>query len=92
MVKLSKETTKEMAGGKCGKGGAIMAECLKKTDEFGKEGLLQDGVKKATEDLAVFRWLERQIPNKKAITACLLVLQGNACSEAPLDVDRVAGT
>lgn len=44
MVKLSKETTKEMAGGRCGKGGAIMAECLKKTDGLGKEGLLRDGV------------------------------------------------
>lgn len=92
MVKLSKENVKEMAGGRCGKGGAIMAECVKRADEFGKEGLLQDGAKKATENLAVFRWLERQIPNKKAITACLLVLQGSACSEVPLGVNRVAET
>ena len=43
MVQLSKENVKEMVGGKCGKGGAIMAECLKQADGLGKEGLLQDG-------------------------------------------------
>ncbi len=35
------------------------------------------------EDLIVFRWLERQISNKKAITACLLVLKGISDSEGP---------
>lgn len=60
--------------------------------ETGKEGQLQSGVHSDVEDLTVFRWLSRQIPNKKAITACLLVLRGSACSGAPLGVVRVAKT
>lgn len=60
-----------------------------KTEE---EVLLQNGVHSDIEDLVVFRWLDQQISNKKAITACLLVLQGSACTGAPLDVNRVVGT
>ncbi len=41
------------------------------------------------EDLAVFRWLEKHVKNKKAITACLLVLQGTSCNEAPLGANLV---
>ena len=52
MVQLSKENMKEMVGGKCRKGGAIMAECLKRADELGKEGLLQDGVHRELYDQA----------------------------------------
>lgn len=57
-----------------------------------KEGLLQDGVHTDRDDLIVFRWLDRQISNKKAITACLLVLQGSACSEALLGEGQAVGT
>lgn len=58
-----------------------------------KEELLREGVhKELQDDLVVFRWLEKQISNKKAITACLLVLQGIAYSAKPLDADRVAET
>ncbi len=39
-------------------------------------------------DLVVFRWLEKQITDKKAITACLLVLQGIACNEELPGGDR----
>lgn len=53
-------------------------ECLKETDERGKEGLLRNCKYCIDDDLVVFRWFERQIRNKKAITACLLVLQGSA--------------
>lgn len=67
-----------------------MAEKLKQAE--GEEELLRQAVHSDAEDLAVFRWLNRQIPNKKAITACLLVLQGSACSAAPLGVDQAAGT
>ena len=57
-----------------------MAENLKQKDEVG-EGLLLDGVsEEVQEDLIVFRWLEKQITNKKAIRACLLVLQGISCN------------
>lgn len=49
-----------------------------------EEGLLQKGVHTGVqEDLVVFRWLENQISNKRAITACLRVLQGIACNEGP---------
>ena len=44
------------------------------------------------EDLIVFRWLERQISKERAITACLLVLQGNACSEVLPAGDRTVAT
>lgn len=50
-----------------------------------KEGLLlHTGLE---EDLIIFKWLEKQITNKKSITACLLVLQGIACSEEPPGAD-----
>lgn len=61
-------------------------------EERGKEWLPEEGVHNDVDDLIIFRWLDRQISNKKAITACLLVLQGNACSEEPLDEDQVATT
>ncbi len=70
-----------------------MAECLSKTDELGKEGLLRERVHKIQQDdLIVFRWLEKQISNKKAITACLLVLQGIAYNAELPDVDQEEGT
>lgn len=71
-----------------------MAEYFERTHELGKEGLPGDGAVHSNDidDLAVFRWLDQQITNKKAITACLLVLQGNACSEAPLGVGLAAKT
>ena len=70
-----------------------MAEYFERTFELGKEGLLREGVHSNDfDDLAVFRWLDQQITNKKAITACLLVLQGSACSEEPLGVGLAAKT
>lgn len=46
-------------------------------NEIGKDKIIQDGIHmRLQEDLIVFRWLDKQISNKKAITACLLVLQG----------------
>lgn len=50
-----------------------------------KGGAPQGEVHSIEDDMVVFRWLERQISNKKAITACLLVLRGIANSEEPLD-------
>lgn len=70
-----------------------MAECIKQTEESKMEGLFREGVHSNDfDDLAVFRWLDQQITNKKAITACLLVLQGSACSEEPLGVGLAAKT
>ena len=46
----------------------------------------------ARDDLAVFRWLEKQISNKKAITACLHVQRGISYSEEPPVLDQVAET
>lgn len=54
--------------------------------------LLRDDVHRGLDDLAVFRWLEKQVVNKRAITACLLVLQGSAYSGAPLAAVQGAGT
>lgn len=48
--------------------------------------------RKDQDDLAVFRWLEEQIHNKKAITACLLVLRGTSCTEAPPGEGRAVET
>ena len=58
------------------------------TEEGG--GLLRDKVCIDSDDLAVFRWLDKQISNKRAITACLLVLQGSAYSGAPLGANQAA--
>lgn len=55
-------------------------------------GELLHGGDEVHKDLAVFRRLEKQIPNKKAITACLLVLQGIACNEALLGEDQAVAT
>ena len=44
------------------------------------------------DDLVLFRCLDLQIQNKKAITACLLVLQGTSYIEAPLDEVRKVAT
>lgn len=58
-----------------------------------KEKLLQEEVHNLIhDDLVVFRWLDKQISNKKAITACVLVLQGIACNVEPLDEDQAAKT
>lgn len=65
---------------------------LERTEKLGETGLLRDVENSDAEDLAVFRWLERQIPNKKAITACLLVLQGNAYNVRLPGASRAAGT
>lgn len=54
--------------------------------------MADDNSRSLHEDLVVFRWLERQISNKKAITACLLVLQGIACNAEPPAADQVAET
>lgn len=59
----------------------------------GKEELLREGVhNQLQEDLAVFRWLDKQISNKKAITACLLVLQGIAYNAKLPGEDQAAET
>lgn len=69
-----------------------MVEDKKITQEVG-EGLLREKVwEQEQEDLIVFRWLERQISNKKAIRACLLVLQGIAYNAGPPDADQGEGT
>ena len=68
-----------------------MAKNLKTKDEVG-EGLLLNGVDEdVQEDLIVFRWLERQISNKKAIRACLLVLQGISCNAVLPDASQEGG-
>lgn len=65
-----------------------MAENLKLNDEVG-EGLLREGSsRELQEDLVVFRWLEKQIANKTAIRACLLVLQGISCNAMLLDASQ----
>ena len=59
--------------------------------ELRNEGLPREGMHECN-DLVVFRWFEKQISNKKAITACLLVLQGIAYSEVPPGEAREAVT
>lgn len=44
------------------------------------------------EDLIIFRWLNQQITNKKAISACLLVLQGIAYTATLPDGDQLEAT
>ena len=60
--------------------------------ERGARLMADDNSRSLHEDLVVFRWLERQISNKKAITACLLVLEGIACNAEPPAADQVAET
>ncbi len=69
-----------------------MEKICGRVEERDKEWLPEEGVHNDVDDLIIFRWLDKQISNKKAITACLLVLQGSACSEEPLDEDQVATT
>ena len=57
-----------------------------------KGGAPQGEVHRDNDDLAVFRWLDAQISNKKAVTACLLVLQGSACSGGLPGVGQAVGT
>lgn len=52
----------------------------------------QDTVRSEIKVLTEFRRLNHQITNEKAVTACLLVLQGSAYNGVPLDVNQVAGT
>lgn len=54
--------------------------------------MVDNNSKSLQEDLVIFRWLEKQISNKKAITACLLVLQGIACNAEPPAGDQTAKT
>ena len=61
-----------------------MREKLKSKDEV--EVLIDEISEESQGDLIVFRWLERQISNKKAIRACLLVLQGISCNATLPDV------
>lgn len=61
-------------------------------EERGKEWLPGEWLHNDVDDLIIFRWLDKQISNKKAITACLLVLQGSAYNEEPLDEGQVATT
>ena len=68
-----------------------MEKICGRVEERDKEWLPEEGVHNDVDDLIIFRWLDKQISNK-AITACLLVLQGSACSEEPLDEDQVATT
>ena len=69
-----------------------MVECLNENDGLGKEELLRGEICDTYDDLVVFRWLDSQISNKKAITACLLVLQGSACTGAPPAEGLAEGT
>lgn len=73
------------------KGGNRMTMELERIEE-GREGLSPRGINRDAEALAIFRWLDGQVHNKKAITACLLVLQGSAYSEVLLDVGQAAET
>lgn len=65
--------------------------------EIGK-GIVRRGAREGgqapnvVDDLVVFRCLDLHIQNKKAITACLLVLQDTSYIEAPLDEVRKVAT